>query len=304
MRFLTLIFFFCTYLLALAQQPVISLSGNTLTPPHESEEVTREKQEQLAEAEQTFSNNPADVDHIIWFGRRLAYAWEFDKAIQMFTYGINLYPDNPRLYRHRGHRFITTRQFDRAISDLETAARLAQNMPLEIEPDGQPNSKNIPLSNLHFNIYYHLGLAYYLTANYEQAAKAYRKCLDYSKNDDLLCATTDWLYMTLCRLSRMSEASQLLDPIKENMTIIENESYHQRLLMYKGLRKPEDLFPGKSGDTNEALNLITQGYGVANHYFCTGNKDQALDILGKILRLDNWAAFGYIAAEADLANKY
>jgi len=98
----------------------------------------------------------------------------------------------------------------------------------------------------------------------------------------------------------MTEASQLLEPIKEKMTIIENESYHQRLLMYKGLRKPEDLFPGKSGNEDETLNLITQGYGVANFYYCTGKKEQAQDILQKILRLDNWAAFGYIAAEADL----
>lgn len=301
MRFISLILLLTgSYSLAISQQPVLALDGNPLTPPRESAEVTQKKQAELEAAEQAFSNDPNDVDNIIWFGRRLAYAWEFDKAIQMFTYGINLFPDNPHLYRHRGHRFITTRQFDRAISDLEHAARLAQNMPLEVEPDGQPNSKNIPLSNLHFNIYYHLGLAYYLTANYEQAAKAYRKCLQYSNNDDLLCATTDWLYMTLCRQGKMTEASQLLEPIKEKMTIIENESYHQRLLMYKGLRKPEDLFPGKSGDEDETLNLITQGYGVANFYYCTGKKEQAQDILQKILRLDNWAAFGYIAAEADL----
>ena len=29
-----------------------------------------------------------------------------------------------------------------------------------IEPDGMPNPQNIPVSSLHTNIWYHLGLAY------------------------------------------------------------------------------------------------------------------------------------------------
>ena len=32
----------------------------------------------------------------------------------------------------------------------------------QIEPDGLPNKNNIPLTTLHGNIWYHLGLAYYL----------------------------------------------------------------------------------------------------------------------------------------------
>ncbi|MEZ4899708.1 MAG: tetratricopeptide repeat protein [Saprospiraceae bacterium] len=283
-----------------SQNSVTSLSGSILKPPTEAPEVRAKKDKELAEAEKNFLDHPKDMESLIWYGRRMAYTWEYDKAIQLFTYGISLDPDNPELYRHRGHRFITTRQFDRAIDDLETAARLAEGKPLTTEPDGQPNAKNIPLSNLHFNIYYHLGLAYYLTRNYAKAEEAYRKCLGYSNNDDLLCATTDWLYMTLCRQGKMQNASSLLEPITKEMNIIENESYHKRLLMYKGEMKPEELF----GNTQQedTLNLITQGYGVANFYYCTGKKEQALNILKRIVQLDNWAAFGFIAAEADLVN--
>src|SRR5215213_4686900 len=53
-------------------------------------------------------------------------------------------PDDPRLYRHRGHRYITVRDLGPAILDFEKAARLIEGRPDEVESDGLPNSKNIP----------------------------------------------------------------------------------------------------------------------------------------------------------------
>ena len=63
------------------------------------------------------------------------------------------------MYRHRGHRYVSIREFDRAIADLEYAATLIEGTEDEIEPDGMPNAMNIPVSSLHSNIWYHLGLA-------------------------------------------------------------------------------------------------------------------------------------------------
>jgi len=48
------------------------------------------------------------------------------------------------------------------------------------------------------------------------------------------------------------------------------------------------------------LGLVTIGYGVANWYHYTGNKEKAADILREIVAVEGWAGFGYIAAEADL----
>ena len=61
------------------------------------------------------------------------------------------------MYRHRGHRYITVAQFDRAIADFEKAVALIKGTPDEIEPDGAPNPTGKPRSTLHFNIWYHLG---------------------------------------------------------------------------------------------------------------------------------------------------
>jgi tetratricopeptide (TPR) repeat protein len=282
-----------------AQKPeATSLSGKPLVPIELS---TRPKLEaDLAQAEKDLAAKPNDADAIIWVGRRLAYLWRYQDAIAMFSKGITMHPSNPRLYRHRGHRYITTRQFDKAIADFEKATSLIKGTSDEIEPDGAPNPTGKPRSTLHFNIWYHLGLAHYLKGDYEKAVDAYNECMKVSTNDDSIAATSDWLWMTLMRLNRKAEAAKVLEPITPKMEILENNSYHRRLLMYKGLEKPETLLDPANADD---LTIATQGYGVGNWYFVTGNRARAREIFEKVVASRNWAAFGYIAAEADLQRK-
>ena len=62
-----------------------------------------------------------------------------------------------------------------------------------------------------------------------------------SNNDDSIVATSDWMWMTLMRLNRKADAAKVLERITPKMDILENAAYHRRLLMYKGLEKPEAL---------------------------------------------------------------
>jgi tetratricopeptide (TPR) repeat protein len=292
--------------LALSGQPVFaqqakpeatSLSGKPLfVPPTIPNQQKLDAD--LAQAEKDLAANPTDAEAIIWVGRRLGYLWRFNDAIAMFTRGIALYPDNPKFYRHRGHRYITIRQFARAQADFEKAAQLVKGQPDEIEPDGAPNPAGKPRSTLQFNIWYHLGLAYYLQGNYAKAYDAYVECMKVSNNDDSVTATSDWMWMTLMRLNRKADAAKVLERITPKMDILENTSYHRRLLMYKGLDKPEALLDtAKADDTT----IATQGYGVGNYYYVTGNTAKAREVFQKVTSGGGWNAFGYIAAEADLA---
>ncbi|HEY9117449.1 MAG TPA: hypothetical protein VIN11_06465, partial [Roseivirga sp.] len=170
---------------------------------------------------------------------------------------------------------------------------------MDIEPDGAPNKLNIPLSNTQFNILYHYGLAHYLKGEFDLAEPIYKECMDYSDNPDLKVATMDWLYMTLKRASKDEEAAELLQTLNTDWEIIENDSYMKRLQMYKGELSVDELF--KTNNEDVALSLATQGYGVANWYLYNGDVKNALEIYGQILDGSSWAAFGYIAAEADMA---
>ncbi|MCS6974699.1 MAG: tetratricopeptide repeat protein [Cyclobacteriaceae bacterium] len=301
------IFILCGIIIAAAcsthreNQPRISvtgLDGVVYYEPEVTEDTKKKLDSALQEAQKNFEADPSEANYI-WLGRRLAYLSRYEDAVKVFTEGLQKYPDSYRLLRHRGHRYITLRQFDKAIADLQMAASLIR-YPLEIEPDGQPNKLNIPLSTVQFNIWYHLGLAHYLKGDYESAEKAYIQCLEVSDNDDLLVATADWLYMTYCRMKKMEEAAKVLELIRDDMKIVENDSYYKRLKMYKGQLQPEEVLNVGENAEDRDLALATQGYGVGNYYLCQGDTTRAIEIFKQVKNGKHFAAFGFIAAEADL----
>src|SRR6056297_4230645 len=120
----------------------ISLLGDTLRTPELTEEVYESHNEKFLEALANYRIDPEDANNIIWLGRRTAYLGEYREAISLFTEGVYKHPEDPRMYRHRGHRYITVRMFDKAIQDFESAAQLMRNMPDQVEPDGLPNELN------------------------------------------------------------------------------------------------------------------------------------------------------------------
>ena len=267
--------------------------------PQVSAETRKEMEARLDEARRHFEAKPNEPGARIWLGRRLAYLGRFSDAIEVYSEGIKKFPWDPRFYRHRGHRYITLRKFDLAIDDFEKAAKLIKGKPDEVEPDGQPNVRNIPTSTLHFNIWYHLGLAHYLTGQNQRALNSYRECLEVSKNPDALVATSHWLYMTLRRMNRAPEAAKVLEPIREGMEIIENDGYYRLLLMYKGAISPDSLLDEtlKQHGSPGSYSIL---YGIGNWHLYNDRRDEALKIFRRMVEGDQWTSFGYVAAEADL----
>ncbi len=278
-----------------------SLMGKPLKYVPETVSSYHRKDSLLQVARANYEADSHDLENIVWYGRRLGYLTEYPMAMSTYTRGLHLHPKSPEIYRHRGHRYISIRRFEEAVNDLILAAELVKGRDIEIEPDGIPNKLNKPLSSLQFNIWYHLGLAYYLQGQYEDAARAYETCLTYSTNDDLLTATTDWYYWTAIRMGDTLKAQALLESITPNMEIIENDAYHKRLLMYKGVIQPEDVMPIDTAELVDEHIYVTQGYGVANYLKLTGRVAEAREVLDRILETDSWPSFGYIAAEADKA---
>jgi tetratricopeptide (TPR) repeat protein len=274
-------------------------SGVSVEAPAPADEARRELEAKLAEARAAYERNPLDADAIIWLGRRTAYLGRFDEAIKIFTEGIRKHPRDARMYRHRGHRYITLRCLSPAIEDLERAARLVRDRPDETEPDGLPNARNTPTSTLKTNIFYHLGLARYLGGDFKRARLAYRECLKFSKNPDMLAATAHWLYMTLRRLGREDEARSLLEMVNDEADVIENHDYRRLLMMYKGKTTPERLLE-EARDKGGSLSFASTAYGVGAWYAYTGQPNRALRVFLDIMQTPQRTSFGYIAAEADL----
>ncbi len=290
-------------LLALTGPEATSLLGRPLYSPALAPAVRAEREAQLAAARAQIEAHPgeaAPVDALIWLGRRTAYLGRYREAIAIYTRALALHPDEPRLLRHRGHRHLTLRRFDLARADLERAAALLRGRPDEVEPDGLPNARGIPTSTLQSNVWYHLGLARYLQGDFEGALAAYRECERVSKNPDMLAATVYWLHLTLLRLGRETEAAAVLVPVGADWQLIENHSYHRLLLFFKGERGAEALLAG-AGAEESGLDLATVAYGIGAWHLAHGRRQAAQALFQKVLAGEQWPAFGYIAAEAELA---
>ena len=277
---------------------ITSLLGRPLHPVADLQKLPKLEAD-LTRARRALAEEPNDPDRIVWVGRRLGYLWRMNEAIAVYTEGIAKHPNFAPLYRHRGHRYISVRRFADAEDDLAKAARLIEGKPDHVEPDGMPNVLNIPLTTTAFNVWYHLGLARYLQGDFDGALDAYRETLKFSlEHQDNLVATLDWMYMTLRRLGRDREAEALLEPIQGNMDIIENHAYHRRLLMYKGSLDPNDML--NTPDASE-LDWATKGYGVGNWHLYHGETEKAVEVFERVVSGEYWPAFGFIAAEVELA---
>lgn len=272
-----------------------SLFGKPLVPPTPSADARAKMEQQLADAKAAFDKNPKDADALIWYGRRLAYLGRYREAIDVFSKGIADHPQDARMYRHRGHRHLTVRKFADAQKDFERAAALIEGKPDEVEPDGQPNARNIPTSTLQSNIWYHLGLSRYVQGDFVGAAEAYRRGMDVSKNPDMAIAMTYWRYLSYRRGGRGAEAAALLRPVTKDLPVIENTAYHRLLLGFKdGTVTPAWL------DTATGLEKATLSYGIGAWLLAEGRPKEAGPVLTPLVHGDQWASFGSIAAEADL----
>jgi tetratricopeptide (TPR) repeat protein len=275
----------------------ISMLGDTLYTPELEPERREEFSENVRELLEEYRRDPEVADNIIWLGRRTAYLGEYREAIQLFTEGIYKHPEDPRMYRHRGHRYITVRMFDRAIQDFESAEQLIKNMPDQIEPDGLPNELNQPTSTLKSNVWYHKGLAHYVQAKYPEAISAYENALGLELTEDMRIATLYWYYMALRRDGQVEKAGAAISDISEEIEVIENDAYLDLLLVFNGVFRADQLMDSST----DPLQNATLGYGIGNWHYMNDREERAIENWQQIYDDGNWPSFGYIAAEAELA---
>jgi len=255
---------------------IVSLLGKPLYRTPAAGEALAKLESGLRDAARKLEAGPDSADNLIGYGRALAALWRYRDAIDVYTRAISAHPENAMLYRHRGHRYISVRDFDAAVADLDRAAGLETN---------------------DFDIWYHLGLAHFLKGEFAPAEAAYRKCREAAKDEGSVIAVSNWLYIALMRQGKKTEAAAVLDGIRAEMDAGENAAYHALLLFYKGLKKEAEL---EAAAAASDLDLATTGYGLACWHLYSGDPEKAFAYFEKILAIPYWPAFGYIAAEAEL----
>jgi len=228
----------------------------------------------IARAESALAADPQSVERIVQLGVAQSGARQFREAIQTFTRGLTIAPNDAVLYRWRGHRYLSVRQFDRALDDLTRGSRL---------------------DSTNYGIWYHLGIVRYARGDFAAAADAFARAQRRPPDAAELAGATDWLWMSLSRAGRAAEARAMLDRRPDSVAAA--NAYAQRLRLYRGQIGPDDVIT--AADTGDVA-LATLSYGVGNWYLVRGDTGQARAWFERSVRSGGWPAFGFIMSEVEL----
>lgn len=228
----------------------------------------------IARAESVLAADPRNIDRIIQLGVAQSGVREYREAIQTFSRGLAIAPENALLYRWRGHRYLSVREFDRALDDLTRGSRL---------------------DSTNYGIWYHLGIVRFARADFAGAADAFARAQPIAPDSGERAGATDWLWMSLSRAGRGAEARAMLDR-RPDMPPAGN-AYTQRLRLYRGETGADSVFtPADTTDIARA----TLSYGVGNWYLVRGDTTRARLWFERSISSGGWPAFGFIMSEVEL----
>lgn len=228
----------------------------------------------VARAESALASAPGNVDSIIALGLAQSGIREYREAIATFTRGIEIAPDDPILYRWRGHRYLSVRELDSARADLD---------------------HGLALDSACYGCWYHLGIVKYVTGDFDGAADAFAHALPLAPDSGERAGSIDWSWMSLSRAGRPAEAQAVLDQHPDSLP--EGYAYSRRIGLYRGEISPEELVtPADTGD----VNVATLCYGLGNWYLVRGDTAHARELFERSVQSGGWPAFGFIASEAEL----
>src|SRR6266550_1413935 len=231
----------------------------------------------IARAESALAADPRNVDKIIALGVAPSGVRQYREAIATFTRGIGVAPNKALLYRWRGHRYLSTRQFDKAMDDLQRGARLDSTI---------------------YGIWYHLGIVRFVRRDFAGAVQAFTRALPMSPDSAERAGSTDWLWMSLSRAGRSAEAQALLD--RHPDTPPGGNAYTQRLRLYRGEVSPDSVF--MPADTSD-IQIATLSYGIGNWYLVRGDTARARAWFERSVASGGWPAFGFIVSEVELGKR-
>jgi tetratricopeptide (TPR) repeat protein len=228
----------------------------------------------IARAESALAADPRNVEKIVRLGVAQSGVRQYREAIQTFTRGLKIAPNNAVLYRWRGHRYLSTRQFDRALNDLTRGGRLDSTI---------------------FGIWYHLGIVRFARAEFDSAAAAFQRAQPLAPDASEAAGTTDWLWMSLARAGHGAQAQALLDRRPDSAAT--TNAYAQRLRLYRGQIGPDSVIT--AADTGDVV-VATLSYGVGNWFLVRGDTTAARAWFERSIRSGGWPAFGFILSEIEL----
>ncbi len=230
----------------------------------------------IARAKAALDLDPRNVQRIIALGVAQSGARQFREAIETFTRGIAIAPNDAMLYRWRGHRYLSVREFTKAQADL---------------------THGYQLDSTNYGILYHLGVLRFVQGNFAGAAAMFAKAQPRAPDGGELAGSTDWLWMSLSRAGRAADAKAMLARRPDTLPTTPGYAYVSRLKMYRGEITPAQLIT--ASDTAD-VQVATLNFGLGNWYLVHGDPSKATAAFSRAIASGGWPGFGFIVSEAEL----
>jgi len=233
----------------------------------------------IARARAALDADPRNIQKFIALGVAQSGARQFREAIETFSAGLTIAPNDPMLYRWRGHRYLSVREFDKSMADL---------------------TKGYQLDSTNYGILFHLGILRFLRGEFDAAATMFAKAQPRAPEGGELKGSTDWLWMSLSRAGKKAEAAAMLARKPDTLPAPPGYAYASRVKLYRGELTPETLF--SPADTLD-LQVATLSFGLGNWYLVRGDTAKAVAQFERAVKSGGWPGFGFIASEAELARR-
>ncbi len=279
---------------------VVDAHAKSATPsgvPYREKEFNTSTKEwfdgDLETANIVFASAPLKESSYSWRGRREGFLGNYAKAIEIFTEGMELFPDSYALYRYRGYHLVRNYQFEEGIIDLRRAEELIENIDVAPTQEGIPGRSNFSPSTFKRNIYYYLAESSMATGDYNTVIEYMDKAAETNQlrdKDDFLVSTSFFKYMAMRKLGNHDEANEMIMSIPRGLDIISNRDYYDAIQYLQG-RYTREQFMSRA----DSLGLYT----IAMTDMFDGRDTEAQEIFTDVTNNNHK---GYWLAEVELLN--
>ena len=179
----------------------------------------------LEVAQIVFGTSPLEESSYSWRGRREGFMGNYAKAVDIFTQGLELFPESYALYRYRGYHLVRNYQFEEGLIVLRRAEELIENVNVSPIQEGIPGKSDYSPSTFKRNIYYYIAESSMATADYNTVIEYMDKAYAVNQlrdKDDFLVSTAFYKYIAMRKMGRHDEALEMVRAIPNGLDIIVN----------------------------------------------------------------------------------
>ena len=213
---------------------------------------------------------PDSIEKFLALGKAFSRQLRYREAIDAYTEGLKLEPENLPLLRLRAGRYLTTLQSNPAIADFE---------------------KSMSLGAERLDCLYRIGLAHYYAGRYAQALETFENCMPLC-DEEMGIAVLYWHTLSAVRAEK---APTLLKYYRLDMAVGHHTAYEKAIQVWSGttpLAAALEMLEREEDDLEYGITL----YGLLWHPDCA-EKARLSKVL---LRRDGfWPSFAYLAAWKD-----